>query len=82
MHSKLPKREASMNFMWILCFVCGSPFRAHEILVLQLHLVRQSGGGLHGVCFCKTRTGGCCLVEFTQLNIQEDVSENSVGLTF
>lgn len=45
------------------------------ILVLQLHPVRQSDGGPHGDWDWRD-----CLVEFTQLNMQEDVSQNSISL--
>jgi len=58
-HSKLPKREASMNLMWIFClYVEALSMPRKIILALQLHLVRQSSGGPHGVCFCKAGTGG------------------------
>lgn len=58
MHSKLPKIQASMIFLWILCSMHGSSFHANDNNPGAFSFIKPSGGGPHRVCFCKATTGG------------------------
>lgn len=78
--SQCRERFQNEKLLWILCGACAlcvenlsMPMKI--ILVLQLHPIRQRGGGPHGDWDWRG-----CLADFTQLNIQEDVSQNSIRL--